>query len=249
MTIKTTLFLIIVFLQSTLSFSQVEKKVAGFFDADNLSDTLFYKDLRFIDEFRNKDIAYSCKILSGNGKKYEFNLGIGHESLQFSSPKIGYIEIYQWKTGSQGFEQYETYKFNLEYDTWILQKIVTENADGKEENYIPEKPTSIDGIEYKSEKPSFIGNYYLSNDSKRFRITIKKNGEQNVFEIFDKNKKISSGIVKVQKVKEKDLIFLNDIEAEYKSCGLIVKNIQDGSGKQLHFTQYKNEYLTFKEAK
>ena len=248
MTTKSILMAIIV-LKCAFVFSQVEKKVVGFFDGDNLSDTLYYKDLRFIDEFRNKDIAYSCKISGGNGKKYEFNLGLGHESLQFSSPKIGYIEIYQWKTGSQGFEQYETYRFNSEYDTWILQKIVTENADGKEENYIPEKPTSIDGTELKSEKPSYTGNYYLSNDSKRFSITIKQNGEQNVFEIFDKGKKISSGIAKVQKVKEKDLIFLNDIEAEYKSCGLIVKNIRDGSEKQLHFTQYKNDYLTFKKAK
>lgn len=248
MTTKSILMAIIV-LKCAFVFSQVEKKVVGFFDGDNLSDTLYYKDLRFIDEFRNKDIAYSCKISGGNGKKYEFNLGLGHESLQFSSPKIGYIEIYQWKTGSQGFEQYETYKFNSEYDTWILQKIVTENADGKEENYIPEKPTSIDGTEFKSEKPSYTGNYYLSNDSKRFSIMIKQNGEQNVFEIFDKGKKISSGIAKVQKVKEKDLIFLNDIEAEYKSCGLIVKNIRDGSEKQLHFTQYKNDYLTFKKAK
>ena len=243
------IFTAIIILKCAFVFSQVEKKVVGFFDGDNLSDTLYYKDLRFIDEFRNKDIAYSCKISGGNGKKYEFNLGLGHESLQFSSPKIGYIEIYQWKTGSQGFEQYETYRFNSEYDTWILQKIVTENADGKEENYIPEKPTSIDGTELKSEKPSYTGNYYLSNDSKRFSITIKQNGEQNVFEIFDKGKKISSGIAKVQKVKEKDLIFLNDIEAEYKSCGLIVKNIRDGSEKQLHFTQYKNDYLTFKKAK
>lgn len=248
MTIRYMIFTIAL-LKSALVFSQVEKKVVGFFDSDNLSDTLFYKDLRFIEKYRDKDIAYSCRVSSGNGKKYEFNLGVGHESLQFSSPKKGYIEIYQWKTGAQGFEQYETYQFDSKYDTWILKKIVTSNADGKEENYTPEKPTSIDGIEYKPEKSSFTGIYYLSDDSKRFSITLKQVGDEYEFEIFDKKRAISSGKTKIKKENGKDLILLNDIEAEYKNCALIVKNNQDNSGKRLHFIQYKKKYLTFKKSK
>lgn len=141
---KKKLFLIIFFLQVTLIFSQEEKKVVDFFDSDNLSDTLFYKDLRYIDQFRDKDISYSFKIFLGNGKKQEFNLHLGYEYVQISSPKKGYLEIYQWKTGSQGFEQYETYKFNIELDTWFLQKIVTTNSDGKEKIYVPKQAIRID---------------------------------------------------------------------------------------------------------
>ena len=249
MTIKITLFLIIVFLQSTFSFSQVDKKVVGYIDNDNLPDTLFYKDLRFKAEFQEKDIAYSCKIVRGNGKKYEFNLPLGYESVQISSPKKGFLEIYQWKTGMQGFEQYQTFKFNSEYEILMLQKSVTTNSDGKEETFVPKKMTGIDGTEYKNEKLNISGLYSLKNDSKRFSIQIKEKEGDYIFTVFDKNKKISSGNVRVEKVNGKDFIFLNDMEAEYKTCSLIVKNRLNNSSLKKHFVQYKDEKLIFKKDK
>lgn len=249
MTIKTTLFLIIVFLQTTLSFSQVDKKVVGYFDNDNLPDTLFYKDLRFKTEFQEKDISYSCKIFRGNGKKYEFNLPLGYESVQISSPKKGFLEIYQWKTGMQGFEQYETFKFNPEYEILILQKSVTTNSDGKEETFEPKQMIGIDGTEYKNEKLNISGIYSLKNDSKRFSIQINEKEEDYIFNVFDKNKKISSGNLRFEKANGKDFIFLNDMEAEYKNCSLIIKNRQNNSSTKKHFVQYKDEKLIFKKEK
>ena len=243
------IFTAIIILKCAFVFSQVEKKVVGYFDNDNLPDTLSYNDLRFKTEFQEKDISYSFKMARGNGKKYEFNLPLGYESVQISSPKKGFLEIYQWKTGMQGFEQYETFKFNSDYEIFMLQKSVTTATDGKEEIFEPKKMISIDGTEYKHKEATLSGTYILENDNERFSIEIKENGSDYVFSIFDKHKKISSGSVKFQNKKKRDIFFLDNISVEAKGCNLILKNYQNKSGLKKHFVQYDKDYLTFKKKK
>ena len=78
------IFCSIILLNSFFVWSQKEQKAVGDFDNDNLSDTLYYKDYKYIEEYRNKDISYVCKIKRGNGKIFNFNLPIGYESVQIS---------------------------------------------------------------------------------------------------------------------------------------------------------------------
>ena len=110
---------------------------------------MFYKDCRFIEEYVNKDISYECKMTKGNGSISTFNIPLGYDSIQIQEGnKKGYIEIYQWKAGMNGFEIYETYVYNKKYNTWILHKSETLYQDGKKEIYKPKELIGIDGELY-----------------------------------------------------------------------------------------------------
>ena len=143
---KTVFFFLVCIITQFSVFSQKEFKITGNFDNDKLLDTLFYKDCRFIEEYVNKDISYECKMTKGNGSISTFNIPLGYDSIQIQEGnKRGYIEIYQWKVGKNGFEIYETYVYNKKYNTWILHKSETLYQDGKKEIYKPKELIGIDG--------------------------------------------------------------------------------------------------------
>ncbi len=142
---------------SLIFFCQETKKVTGLFDNDNIEDIMDY-------EFVTNQMDgpyYKCKIICGNGKIYNFNIGVEFESMQISQcNKKGCIETYQWKTGMQGFEINENYIYSKEFDDWILQKRETIYSkqvlekgkiiykDSKKVIYKPKISIGIDGKKY-----------------------------------------------------------------------------------------------------
>lgn len=236
----------------TLSFSysiwsQKEQKVIGDFDNDNLSDTLYYKDYRFVDQYRDKDISYICKIVRGNGKIFNFNLPLGYDFIQFfKCDKDGCIGTYQWKTGDSGFETNETYIYKKEYDNWILEKRETVYKEGKKEVYKPKVPIGIDGKKYKIEPKSdlndFSGIYKLKScQDSRFTIKITKRQKIYYYLIFDKEKTISKGKV----ILNKNNFNLGKIKGIFPNGNLKIENYDDVIPKSLHFMQCEEKYLTF----
>jgi hypothetical protein len=147
MMIKSHLFLVLILLNCFRAFSQNEKE-SGYFDNDNIEDTLQYK---FMSDSINGPI-YECIIISGNDKKYSFNIGVGFEGISFFNCRKGCIETSQTKEGLMGFDVAEIYIYKKEYDNWILEKSTTVYVDGKNEIYKPKNPIGIDGTEYKIKK-------------------------------------------------------------------------------------------------
>lgn len=146
MTIKKIIILVLVILNYSLGVAQ--EKESGYFDNDNIEDTLEYK---FVSDSINGPI-YECKIIVGNGKNYSFNLGVGFEGISFFNYEKGCIETIQTKEGMMGFDVSEIYRYKKEYDNWILEKRTTTYVDKKNEVYKPKNPKGIDGIEYKRKK-------------------------------------------------------------------------------------------------
>ncbi|SHL95116.1 hypothetical protein [Flavobacterium chilense] len=146
MMIKKIVILVLVILNYSLGVAQ--EKELGYFDNDNIEDTLEYK---FVNDSVDGPI-YKCKIISANGKKYIFNLGVGFEGISFFNCKKGCIETSQTKEGMMGFDVSEIYRYKKEYDNWILEKRTTIYVDGKNEIYKPKQPTGINGIKYKIKK-------------------------------------------------------------------------------------------------
>lgn len=236
----------------TLSFSysiwsQKEQNAIGDFDNDNLSDTLYYKDYRFVDQYRDKDISYVCKIVRGNGKIFNFNLPLGYDFIQFfKCDKDGCIGTYQWKTGDSGFEINENYIYKKEYDNWILEKSETVYKEGKKEVYKPKVPTGIDGKEYKivpkSNLNDFSGIYQLKScEDSRFSIKITKNQKTYYYSIFDNEKAISKGKV----ILNKNDFYLGKIKGVFSAGNLQIENYDAVVSKFSQFTQCDEKYLTF----
>lgn len=238
---------LLILINNNSIWSQKEEKAIGDFDNDNLSDTLYYKDYKYIEEYRNKDISYVCRIIRGNGKIFNFNLPIGYDSVQISQcDKSGCIETYQWKTGASGFEINETYVYKKEYDNWILEKSETIYEGGKKEVYKPKVPTGIDGKEYNTEPKNqlnnFSGIYKLTTcQDSRFKIEITKNAKIYSYLIFDKEKIISKG----KMVLNKNNFILGKIKGTFSNGNLQIQNTDAIHPKLLHFTQCDEKYLTF----
>ncbi|NRS88579.1 hypothetical protein HNQ02_001493 [Flavobacterium sp. 7E] len=242
------IFFCLIILSCTFSVvAQKEQKTVGDFDNDNLSDTLYYKDYRFVDLYRDKDISYICKIVRGNGKVFNFNLPLGYDAIQFfQCSKKGCIGTYQWKTGINGFETNETYIYKKEFDNWILEKSETIYNGGKKEVYKDEVPTGIDGREYeieaKSEINNFSGIYMLKScQDSRFKIEISKKLNEYYYLIFDKEKIISKDKV----VMSKNDFTIGKIKGTFSYGNLQIKNYDTANPKLLHFTQCNEEQLTF----
>jgi hypothetical protein len=144
--IKKTIILVLVILNYSLGFAQ--EKEFGYFDNDNIEDTLQYK---FVSDSINGPI-YECKIICNNDKKYSFNLGVGFEGIRFFNCGEGCIETSQTKEGMMGFDVSEIYRYKKEYDNWILEKRTTTYVDGKNEINKTKNPIGIDGTEYKIKK-------------------------------------------------------------------------------------------------
>jgi hypothetical protein len=241
------IFFFLITLSCTFSvFAQKEQKAIGYFDNDKFLDTLYYKDYRFIDQYRDKDISYICKIVRGNGETFNFNLPLGYDAIQFfECSKKGCIGTYQWKTGMNGFETNETYIYKKECDNWILEKSETIYKGGKKEAYTTEIPTGIDGKEYKIEAKSgynnFTGIYKLKScQDSRFKIEISKKQKTYYYLIFDKEKIISKGKV----VMSKNNFSIGKIKGVFSSGNLQIVNY-DTDPKLLRFTQCNEKHLTF----
>jgi len=146
MMIKKAIILGLIILNCSLCFAQ--EKESGYFDNDNIEDILDYK---FVSDSINGPI-YECRVICGNGKKYNFNIGVGFEGISFFNCATGCIETSQTKEGMMGFDVSEIYRYKKEYDNWILDKRTTTETDGKNEIYKPKNPTGIDGTEYKIKK-------------------------------------------------------------------------------------------------
>lgn len=144
--IKKTIILVLVILNYSLGFAQ--EKESGYFDNDNIEDTLQYK---FVSDSIN-GLIYECRIICSSGKKYSFNLGVGFEGISFFNCGKGCIEASQTKEGMMGFDVSEIYRYEKEYDNWLLEKRTTTYSDGKNKIYKPKNPIGIDGAEYKTKK-------------------------------------------------------------------------------------------------
>lgn len=243
MMIKKNILSLFIILNSFIFFGQENNKETGFYDNDDIEDLIYYK-------FNNNEVDgpfYEFKIISGNGKEYNFDLGVSFKYISLFNSKKGEIQITQNKDGIQGFEETSTYIYSELYDTWILVNTETlYQDDGKKEIYRPKVPTSIDGTEYMNETIDYEGVYELKScENSRFKIKIYKKGENYLFCISDKNKKISNGNLILKKDKENNLLLLNEINAEYKDGNLVVLNYKIKTNKSLHFTQCNEEYLTF----
>lgn len=247
MTKKNILFTLIISLNSFFVFSQKEEIVIGHFDNDNLIDTLYFKDVRFIDEFREKDITYECKVVRGNGKKNSFNLPLGYDSVQISQGKNkGNLEVYQWKTGSQGFEITEYYIYKEEYNNWILEKSETIYENGKKEVYKSKVPTGINGIDYIKTKYSIEGEYTLNSCQKsRFKIQIQKKGVNYFYSILDNKKIISKGKTIINDNKKTISIKMGNIEGKFFGGNIQIQNYSNSTNKLIHFTQCNEKFLMF----
>lgn len=119
-------------------------KAVGYFDDDCIIDTLYYNFIPNTEE----GPLYECRLIRGNGKRFVFSIGVAFQSMEISDCKKGCIETYQWKAGSQGFEEYTIYKYKEEHDNWILQKIETIYNDDTKEIYKPKELMGIDGTSY-----------------------------------------------------------------------------------------------------
>jgi hypothetical protein len=247
MTINKTIILILFNISFYISFCQEGKKATGYFDNDNLSDTIFYKDYRFIEEYRNKDISYECKIIRGNSKIFTFNFPLGYDSLQIHQGDIdGCIETYQWKTGDNGFEINETFSYSKEYDNWILQKSETVYKTGKVEIYKPDVPTGIDGTEYKNTKIDIKGIYVVKScQNSRFKIIITKKTQQYFYKILDNKKTIGKGKAAILYNKDNASISLGSIGGIVSGKEIQIQNYGNAMNQFIHFTQCEEKYLTF----
>ena len=148
MMIKKYIILILVSFSFSIVFCQEGKKDTGFFDNDDIEDIIYY-------EFFANQVDgpyYKCKIICGNKREYNFDLGVGFEGIAFFNCSRGCIETYQERVGMSGFETNEIYIFKKEYDNWILEKSETTYIGGKKEDYKPKVPTGIDGREYEIKK-------------------------------------------------------------------------------------------------
>ena len=250
MNIKKTIILFVANLNFLIVYCQENNKYSGFFDNDNLEDTINYKFFS-----NQKDgLFYKCRIICGNGKEYNFDLGVGFENINFYSNKKGILETSQIKDGMQGFETNETYIYKNEYDNWILiksetinKKQVLKNRKGiyvneKKEVYKPIVPTGIDGKEYQVETKTdaniFLGIYKLNScQDSRFKIEITKNG----YLIFDKEKIIAKGKV----IQDKNNFILGKIKGIFSKGNLEIENYHSDNTKLLHFTQCEERHLTF----
>lgn len=240
MMIKKNIILVLVILNYFLGVAQ--EKESGYFDNDNIEDTLQYK---FVSDSINGPI-YECKIISGSGKKYSFNLGVGFEGISFFNCGKGCIETSQTKDGMAGFDVSEIYRYKKEYDNWILEKRITIYVDKKNEIYKPKVPTGIDGKEYKIETKSelndFSGIYKLKScQDSRFTIKITKSQKIYYYLIFDKEKTISKGKV----ILNKNNFYLGKIQGIFSNGNLQIENYDAVIPKSLHFTQCDEKYLTF----
>lgn len=249
-------------------FCQETKKVTGFFDNDDIEDIIDYK---FVANQMDGPY-YMCKIICGNGKKYNFSIGVGFESMQISQcNKKGCIETYQWKTGMQGFEINENYIYSKEFDNWILQKrenIYSKQVlvkgktiykNGKKEIHQPQVPTGIDGKEYKmlDKKSNKKNTISKTNSQDKDTITglyVLKNCENTRFKIQILKKKsdyfysiIDKNIIILKGVFyiNKTQIKLGEITGVMTKSKIVIQNYFDSNIKNSNFTQCADKSLDF----
>lgn len=143
--IKAILTTIACFVLATLAQGQQAEVRTGYFDNDRLVDTLQF---RFVQDTGDGPV-YRCHLVRGNGRQADFSIGVGFKSMRISDcSKPGCIETYQWKGGSNGIEETTIYRYAPKYDTWLLEKRVTIEADGPRKTYRPKSATGIDGTAY-----------------------------------------------------------------------------------------------------
>ena len=164
--------------------------ITSLFDNDNTTDTLYYR-------FSKNDTSgplYQCRLVRNGKQDFLFDIGVSTRSLHINECGKGCIETYQWITGAQGYEEYNTYKYDKKYDNWIFvqQRVVSSN--GRSEITNAETLTGINGTVYAKSGTRKIHTYSddqhilkpgktliadISNDAKK--DTIIHNDTTNIF--------------------------------------------------------------------
>lgn len=95
----------------------------------------------------------------------------------------------------------------------------------------------------------FIGNngsknsLYVCKECENSRFSIKISDK--TFQILDKGKTISKGIIEINKVKIPNLISLGKINGVYYEDSIVIQNYGNSMNEYNHFTQCDYKYLTF----
>lgn len=136
-----TIFLVIYLCSS---FARKSKFITGYFDNDNLIDSLSYN---FVSDSIHGPV-YQCKLSRGNGTITIFSIPVAFESMQINTCGKGCIETYQWQTGNRSYEEYNKYLYNGIYNDWILKSTVTIKPTGKRKTLLPKQLIGINGTRY-----------------------------------------------------------------------------------------------------
>lgn len=78
-------------------------------------------------------------------------------------------------------------------------------------------------------------------ENSRFSIRI----DDNRYEILDKEKIISKGIVKINRTENPNIISLGKIEGAFYKDSIVIQNYGNSKNEYIHFVQCDSKYLTF----
>lgn len=128
--------------------AQIPDTTRGYLDFDNMEDTICY---RYVEDSA-RGAYYSIALIRGRGKRQQFEIGVGFESMVISSSRRGIIETWQWKGGNTGFEIETIYEYNTSYDDWIEIKMTISSPGEPTEVFRNDVPKGISGREYPKKK-------------------------------------------------------------------------------------------------
>lgn len=90
------------------------------------------------------------------------------------------------------------------------------------------------------------GTYILKScENSRFKIKIEKKSGINSFLIYDKNKIISKGKVKMQNEEGTLYLTFGKIDGLYENNKIQIQNYGNSMNEYVHFTQCEEKYLSF----
>ena len=138
------MLLLITLLFRVFEFSHIHEPYCqtGYFDNDNITDSLYYQ----FSSGTSEGPVYQCRLISpGKNKVYQFSIGVSTSSLQISDCGKGCIETFEWIAGMNGSETITRYKYSIKYDNWIIkEEIVNDKKVKHNEKYL----LGIDGKKY-----------------------------------------------------------------------------------------------------